>query len=817
MRNRKLYTLCIAAIVASSVFTSSVFPSSVMAGETPLAAVGTVMGVETATEEVSVEAASPIADAVKAQAAAELSGEEDEPASEDTDASAQAEDTGAGAQAEDSGSAEAESSVSDSTEEPADSGEENPEPGGENSEGNTESDSSTESQTESHEDENPAGDTDSSTESQTESHEDENPAGDTDSGTESQTESHEDENPAGGKTDAKPAPAVKPSGKGGKTPSPTQKPAAKPTGAPSQAPTASPTPTTQPQTSSYSSYVGGTGSYAASGTKRIPAPPYTAGSFTQKMSAGMRKKMVAYAEQFITVVSGVPYVWGGEDLSTGVDCSGFTQQIYKAFNISIPRTSAEQAECGRVVEFKDAKPGDLLFKAKGDTVHHVMMVTGNDTKNRVLTVVEAKGSAYGIVNSEYGYDNPSLYSCNRYFDTGEYKSTQAADIAKDAERAKDGDEKARKEMLSRFKEMAEMAHDETGTPKSVIIAGIISDGQWGLLPDEAVKSNNILRVKAEKEAAVEDEDGGSDKGREDAESENESPEDEEGKEGSTAAAAEEDKNPHWDGKTVNVKDDIMQMTADSDENEKAKAIMDAHGAAVDGGMESDESGALDSYVNPLYKDITRNDGEAPAEESEESEYRIYEDVENAIADAVAMESAQFINEEADGTVTAEDYLAAMKADESAAEKADALENVITEFDLTQYDASGAIIGAADGTDYTDEDIELIWAIVAQEDDGSYEGALAVISTAMNRADVNYGGYGTTAYEQLTANGQFCYSPQVSDPSLWQARLGGNVPDDVKKAVEDCLKDGMRNHSYLNFRSTQDASGERVQIGSNWFF
>lgn len=117
--------------------------------------------------------------------------------------------------------------------------------------------------------------------------------------------------------------------------------------------------------------------------------------------------------------------------------------------------------------------------------------------------------------------------------------------------------------------------------------------------------------------------------------------------------------------------------------------------------------------------------------------------------------------------------------------------------------------------YSQEDLELIWAIVAQEDGGSYEGALAVITSAMNRADQNYGGHGTDPLSQLTAPGQYCYSPEVSDPSLWQSKLGGNVPDYVKQAVNDCLASGLRNHSYLNFRSTQ-APG-RVQIGGNWFF
>ena len=122
----------------------------------------------------------------------------------------------------------------------------------------------------------------------------------------------------------------------------------------------------------------------------------------------------------------------------------------------------------------------------------------------------------------------------------------------------------------------------------------------------------------------------------------------------------------------------------------------------------------------------------------------------------------------------------------------------------------------DATNYSQSDLELIWAIVAQEDNGSYKGALAVISSAMNRVESPTWSYeGSNALAQLTAPGQYCYS----NDTYWQARLGGNVPDYVKQAVNDCLKKGKRNHSYTSFRSTKGKTtgADAVQIGGNWFF
>lgn len=122
----------------------------------------------------------------------------------------------------------------------------------------------------------------------------------------------------------------------------------------------------------------------------------------------------------------------------------------------------------------------------------------------------------------------------------------------------------------------------------------------------------------------------------------------------------------------------------------------------------------------------------------------------------------------------------------------------------------------DGTEYSQKQMELIWAIVAQEDNGSYQGALAVISSAMNRTESGKWGYeGGNALSQLTAPGQYCYSMD----SYWKPRLHGNVPDYVKQAVDDCLRRGIRNHNFTSFRSRKGKTtgAGAVQIGGNWFF
>lgn len=113
--------------------------------------------------------------------------------------------------------------------------------------------------------------------------------------------------------------------------------------------------------------------------------------------------------------------------------------------------------------------------------------------------------------------------------------------------------------------------------------------------------------------------------------------------------------------------------------------------------------------------------------------------------------------------------------------------------------------------YSDEEFDLLCAITAQECSSSYEGALAVITCACNRAEsTKWAKNGADPLSQYKAPGQFCYSID----SYWKRRLNGNYSDSVKQAVKDALN-GKRNHNYLSFRSAGYASGE--YIGGNVYF
>lgn len=85
--------------------------------------------------------------------------------------------------------------------------------------------------------------------------------------------------------------------------------------------------------------------------------------------------VVAYAANFL----GTPYRWGGTTTS-GFDCSGFTQYVYRHFGVNLPRVAADQANVGAFVPRDQLQPGDLVFfKKAGRPVHHVGIYVGNNS------------------------------------------------------------------------------------------------------------------------------------------------------------------------------------------------------------------------------------------------------------------------------------------------------------------------------------------------------------------------------------------------------------------------------------------------------
>lgn len=114
--------------------------------------------------------------------------------------------------------------------------------------------------------------------------------------------------------------------------------------------------------------------------------------------------LISYARSFIAVL---PYRTAGTSLSSGVDCSGFTQQVFKHFGISIPRDSRSQyAEAIKISE-ADLQPGDLIFYGSSpSTIYHVGIYSGNGT------IIHATRTGDFVREHDYHYAKP--YGFGRY-------------------------------------------------------------------------------------------------------------------------------------------------------------------------------------------------------------------------------------------------------------------------------------------------------------------------------------------------------------------------------------------------------------------
>ena len=78
--------------------------------------------------------------------------------------------------------------------------------------------------------------------------------------------------------------------------------------------------------------------------------------------------VASFAQRFV----GNPYVWGGTNLNTGADCSGFVKSVYKSFGYNLPRSSSSQRSAGRKVSYSNKQPGDLICYSG-----HIAIYIGN--------------------------------------------------------------------------------------------------------------------------------------------------------------------------------------------------------------------------------------------------------------------------------------------------------------------------------------------------------------------------------------------------------------------------------------------------------
>ena len=99
-----------------------------------------------------------------------------------------------------------------------------------------------------------------------------------------------------------------------------------------------------------------------------------------------------------------PYLWGGKS-PFGIDCSGFTQLVYKLNGYKLPRDAYQQVELGMPLSFvEEAEAGDLAFfdNEEGKIVHVGILLGDNRIIHASGCVKTDPFDHYGIFSAERG-------------------------------------------------------------------------------------------------------------------------------------------------------------------------------------------------------------------------------------------------------------------------------------------------------------------------------------------------------------------------------------------------------------------------------
>lgn len=127
---------------------------------------------------------------------------------------------------------------------------------------------------------------------------------------------------------------------------------------------------------------------------------------------------ISKIEKTLTEISkdllNTPYLWGGKSVF-GIDCSGFTQLVFRLKGVNLPRDAYQQEDCGHSIDFEDIAIGDIAFfsNAQGKIIHVGIVIEKKK-------IIHASGRVRidnllksGIYNDDYQKETHKLHSIKR--------------------------------------------------------------------------------------------------------------------------------------------------------------------------------------------------------------------------------------------------------------------------------------------------------------------------------------------------------------------------------------------------------------------
>lgn len=136
----------------------------------------------------------------------------------------------------------------------------------------------------------------------------------------------------------------------------------------------------------------------------------------QAVMPGQNGKLTVL-DKVVNKLMNAPYLWGGRS-PFGLDCSGFTQVVFKTLGVSLPRDSWQQADSGQTVSFiTEARLGDLAFfeNSQGKIAHAGIILSGSRIAHAYGQVRQDRIDHYGIFNETTKAYSHKLRLIKRFF------------------------------------------------------------------------------------------------------------------------------------------------------------------------------------------------------------------------------------------------------------------------------------------------------------------------------------------------------------------------------------------------------------------
>lgn len=128
------------------------------------------------------------------------------------------------------------------------------------------------------------------------------------------------------------------------------------------------------------------------------------------------QKNAATIQQLAFSFLNTPYLWGGRSVF-GIDCSGFSQMLYKLLGIALLRDAHQQATQGTIVDFlQEAQCGDLAFfdNENGEIIHVGVLLNDHEIIHASGKVQVDNIDNSGIINRSTGLRTQKLRIIKRY-------------------------------------------------------------------------------------------------------------------------------------------------------------------------------------------------------------------------------------------------------------------------------------------------------------------------------------------------------------------------------------------------------------------